>query len=244
MTTTTYEGCGSAVHEPEDHPEAQLALQGLPEAGCICSPCCRHALDEATQAHPGRSIVSDGCCGDPAHAARVSDHNPYTGDYLPARGYALAFDVTHDPARGMDAHAWADRLRLACQAGREARVKYIISRGRIASEIAGWAWRAYTGPNPHDHHVHVSIQPWAYASLTTWNYSPTEDPNMPLTREDLDAVGFKLLQYHEEKVEPALKALEGRLVAQERRTRTQVRRVLTAVSGVAVTAAAILAALQ
>lgn len=67
-----------------------------------------------------------------------------------------AADFTHDPAAGFDAHAFADRL-LAEQ---DPRLRYVISRGRIGSGPAGTSpgkWRRYTGSNPHDHHVHVSV---------------------------------------------------------------------------------------
>jgi hypothetical protein len=105
-------------------------------------------LAQINAAYPNRSKVADGSIGDAAHAASVSDHNP--DQY----GVVRARDYTHDPAHGFDVHAMADRLI----ASRDPRIKYVISRGRIASAtISPWVWRTYSGTNPHDHHAHVSV---------------------------------------------------------------------------------------
>ena len=70
-----------------------------------------------------------------------------------------ALDITHDPANGCDANAIAEAIRLT----RDPRVKYIIWNKRICSfkSVAGkqpWAWRRYTGKNPHTEHVHISVR--------------------------------------------------------------------------------------
>jgi len=99
---------------------------------------------------PNRDKSSDGTIGDTSHSARVSDHNP------DANGIVHAMDLTHDPASGFDSYAFADMMLLA----RDSRVKYIISNRRIAAGNGGpapWTWRHYSGINPHDHHVHVSV---------------------------------------------------------------------------------------
>ena len=96
--------------------------------------------------YPNRSKRSDGTIGDRAHASRASDHNP-------RHGIVHALDLTHDP-RNLDVHALADRLR----ASRDSRISYIISNRRIASAKNGWAWRRYTGSNPHSGHMHISIR--------------------------------------------------------------------------------------
>lgn len=99
---------------------------------------------------PNRSKVSDGTVGDTAHSARKSDHNSDTG------GVVRALDLTHDPAHGIGGRAIAEAIR----AGRDGRVKYVISDGEIMSGNAGpspWAWRKYTGSNPHRHHIHISV---------------------------------------------------------------------------------------
>lgn len=120
---------------------------------------------------PGRSKVSDGGIGDPAHASRKSDHNPWV-DLRGGRGVVTARDFTHDPAGGCDAGVLAEQIRAA----RDTRVKYIIWNRRIASSssIGGaepWAWRPYGGANPHNHHVHISVQPdqARYDSEAQWN---------------------------------------------------------------------------
>jgi hypothetical protein len=105
---------------------------------------------------PKRSKDSDGSIGDTSHSARASDHNP------DGAGVVHAIDITHDPKGGFDSYAFADLL-LERQ---DPRLKYVISNRRIGSGPAGpspGAWRKYTGVNPHDHHVHVSIVSGALA---------------------------------------------------------------------------------
>lgn len=100
-------------------------------------------------AYPGRSKVSDGTIGDEAHSSRTSDHNPNP------KGIVCALDITHDPSHGLDAGKMAETLRLS----RDPRIKYLISNGRISNpDIAGGAWRKYTGKNPHNHHFHISVK--------------------------------------------------------------------------------------
>ena len=120
--------------------------------------------DEVNAAHANRSKVSDGTIGDPAHAARVSDHNP------DGQGVVRALDLTHDPAGGLDAHELADRIRLRAQSGEDDRPKYVISNGRIASDIAEWIWRTYFGSNRHTQHSHTSVRPGAQGDRPgPWN---------------------------------------------------------------------------
>lgn len=111
---------------------------------------------EADMIAPTRSHASDGTVGDPAHAQRVSDHNP------DARGVVHAIDLTYDPQHGFDSRAEGEALRLRCLAGLERRVKYLVSYdGRtdiIASPVAGWAWRRQRGRD-HASHLHISILP-------------------------------------------------------------------------------------
>lgn len=118
---------------------------------------------------PGRSKASDGTIGDAAHASRDSDHNPWVVDA--GVGVVTAMDITHDPAHGCDAGALAQRI----VAGRDPRVKYVISNRRIANSAsiggaAPWTWRPYGGSNPHEKHVHVSVkaQRAAYDDESPW----------------------------------------------------------------------------
>ena len=124
--------------------------------GCTPAPACRAALAEATRLWPNRRKTSDGICGDPRHQARVSDHNA-----------GNAWDLSHDPAQGCNAHLIVERVRQR----RDPRVKYIISNGRICgpgSRGGGWDWKRYTGSNPHTQHSHVSIWPSARNDTRPW----------------------------------------------------------------------------
>lgn len=127
------------------------------------APSVAAGLAEATRRWPHRSRASDGTIGDAAHAARQSDHNP------DARGVVHAFDLTHDPAHGVDCEQLASHLVRV----RDARVKYLIWNKRICSSTH-WAWQPYTGKNPHTHHLHVSIRNTTAAELDT---SPWWDMN-------------------------------------------------------------------
>lgn len=115
---------------------------------------------QVNDCYPGRSKKSDGWIGDPAHAARTSDHNPNKA------GVVTALDITHDPSGGLDAGKLAEILR----ASGDPRIKYIISNRRIAN--SGKPWRKYTGSNPHTMHVHVSVVTSAklYDDASDWDW--------------------------------------------------------------------------
>lgn len=109
-----------------------------------------HLRDQVNAKYPGRSKASDGTIGDTAHSARKSDHNPDAG------GVVRALDLTHDPRNGFDSYKFAEHL-LHVQ---DPRLSYVISNGKIGSGPRGpspGVWRKYTGANPHDHHVHISV---------------------------------------------------------------------------------------
>lgn len=96
-----------------------------------------------------------GTIGDAAHQAGTSDHNP-EGD-----GTVDALDIPHQPSIGLDAHKVADNLLRS----HDRRIKYIISNSRIGGDEAyakrnntkAWTWGPYTGSNPHNQHIHVSV---------------------------------------------------------------------------------------
>lgn len=134
--------------------------------GCDPAPTCRAALAEATGRWPGRNRASDGICGDARHQASVSDHN-----------LGNAFDLTHDPARGVDAHGLVEGMKQR----RDPRVKYIISNRRIWNPSVSPHWRPYNGSNPHEKHAHVSIKAGARGDTSRWwgstpGPSPTPTP--------------------------------------------------------------------
>ena len=111
-------------------------------------------LEQVNQMAPGRSKASDGSIGDPRHQSRNSDRNPWVIDGN--IGVVIARDITHDPANGCDAQKIADSI----VASRDPRVKYIIWNRRICnSKVQPWTWRPYTGTNPHNKHVHISVLP-------------------------------------------------------------------------------------
>lgn len=130
--------------------------------------------DQVNKLYPNRSKSSDGTIGDEAHQATVSDHNPN------ANGVVTALDLTHDPAHGFDSYAFAETLRLS----RDPRIKYIISNSRIFSKIISpWVWRKYTGTNPHDEHVHISVGD-NYDDVTPWKL----DSVGPIPNREMDII--------------------------------------------------------
>jgi hypothetical protein len=104
-------------------------------------------------AFPKRDEESDGWIGDPAHAARVSEHNPCwtcTGDQY---GIVRATDTDID-----DNDAGRDlRKEILNSVIWHPAVWYAISNGIIYSRTHGFNALKYTGPNAHTKHVHVSI---------------------------------------------------------------------------------------
>ncbi len=145
-----------------------------------------HSLDqllaEINVYAPDRNKASDGSIGDANHSSGTSDHNP-----CDCHDAVCARDFTHDPGGGFDSYAFAHWLAERTQ-GPEARVKYIISNGKIASgqgqSYPAGVWRNYTGSNPHDHHVHVSVRHGSelFNNAGSWNWSsgatpgPTPEP--------------------------------------------------------------------
>lgn len=120
--------------------------------------------DQANAVAPNRSRASDGLVGDPAHAARDSDHNPHP---VPGVGAEMvtALDLTHDPGNGFDSYAFAEVLRLH----RDARIKYVISNHRSFNS-GTWTWHDYTGDDPHTNHVHISVLDAPISDTrTAWN---------------------------------------------------------------------------
>jgi hypothetical protein len=114
--------------------------------------------DQVNLKAPGRNKSSDGTIGDARHCSGrgTSDHCARVRDG--AVGVVTAIDITHDQTNGCDAGAIAESIR----ARKDPRVKYIIWNRRIANSspvggAAAWAWRTYSGSNPHDKHVHISV---------------------------------------------------------------------------------------
>lgn len=105
------------------------------------TPAAIAVLRQATAISPSRTKASDGLLPSKAHIHQNpnSDHN--TG---------LAVDLTHDPAKGIDCHDMYEQLKS------DKRVKYLIFKGQIW--IPGRGDKPYTGSNPHNKHLHISIK--------------------------------------------------------------------------------------
>ncbi len=105
------------------------------------TPAAIAVLRQATALWPKRKKASDGLLPSSAHIKQSpnSDHN--TG---------LAADLTHDPDNGVDCKDIYKRLQS------DARVKYLIFKGRIWNQVDGE--RVYSGKNPHNKHLHISIK--------------------------------------------------------------------------------------
>jgi hypothetical protein len=153
-------------------------------------------LDEINAAAPLRSKISDGSIGDAAHATRDSDHNPWVT--FGGQGIVRARDFTHDLGGGLDCNELAKALAAliavgghpACRSG-----AYVIWQRRIFSfDRRNEGWRPYTGSNPHDHHLHISValDPSGFDSTRPWFVmSHKEDDDMPYTdwpEKDRDAL--------------------------------------------------------
>jgi hypothetical protein len=108
-------------------------------------------LRQATALRPNRDKASDGLLPSAAHIKQNpnSDHNT---------GYAV--DITHDPVFGINGHEVYEHLKS------DKRVKYLIFKGEIWTPEKGD--HKYTGPNQHDHHVHISIKDECGSDTSPW----------------------------------------------------------------------------
>ena len=141
-------------------------------------------LAEVNAMAPRRNKASDGGIGDAKHSAAVSDHNPNRAGVWRAR------DFTHDPAGGLDCNALA--TALVPLLGRHPALgsgAYLIWRSRIIStDRLSAGWRRYTGSNPHDKHLHVSVATAAsgYDSTAPWGIASPRVEAIATPREELD----------------------------------------------------------
>jgi hypothetical protein len=118
------------------------------------TPAAIAVLRQATALAPTRKKASDGLLPSAAHikASPDSDHN--TG---------LAVDLTHDTKKGIDCVDIFEKVK------EDARVEYIIFQGKIWSKArAKEGNRKYTGSNPHNKHLHISIKPELSKDTSPW----------------------------------------------------------------------------
>jgi hypothetical protein len=115
------------------------------------TPAAKSVLRQATALRPMRKKASDGLLPSKAHLAQSpnSDHN--TG---------FAVDLTHDPKNGINCHEVYEHLKS------DKRVKYLIFKGKIWSAEKGD--REYTGSNPHNKHIHISIKDNSGNDTSPW----------------------------------------------------------------------------
>ena len=116
-------------------------------------------FEEANRRAPQRSRASDGICASAKHTQQNpnSDHEPDQG------GFAHAGDLTNDPESGIDC---VELFRLLRER-RDARIRYVIFKRQVYlgpwsdgvqhGKRQPWIVKPYTGPNPHDKHMHVSV---------------------------------------------------------------------------------------
>jgi hypothetical protein len=123
-----------------------------------------------------RSKDSDGMIGDAEHQSRDSDHNPWVWDAANKKGIVTALDITHDPANKCNCSV----LAKSFETSKDVRIKYVIWNKQImnSSPIGGneaWTWREYSGKNPHDKHIHISVkcQQDICDSSLSWNINLT-----------------------------------------------------------------------
>ena len=118
------------------------------------TPAALAVLKQATALAPTRKKASDGLLPSAAHikASPNSDHN-----------LGLAVDLTHDPKKGIDCAEIFEKLK------EDKRVNYLIFQGKIWSkEKAKQGNRKYTGSNPHNKHLHISIKPDMGDDTSPW----------------------------------------------------------------------------
>ena len=140
-------------------------------------------LSQVNQEWPSRNKASDGLIGDAAHQATKSEHNPNSA------GVVTAMDITHDPANGAD----MNRLAEALTTSGDTRVWYVIFNRRIWE--AG-KWKPYNGANPHDKHLHISVNqsPYSYDDPSSWSIIRQGDSDMP-SNVDRSVAGQLLTAY-------------------------------------------------
>jgi len=156
--------------------------------GYYLAPALVSLRNEVNKAHPRRDKTSDGWIGDPAHAARKSDHNP---DYDPGDdGVVRALDIDHD---GIDKHELRRRVIA------DPRTEYFIQDGLIYTRQNGMRPARYTGTNKHDKHSHTSLRHGdTYERAGGWGYTGKGGAPAPSTsgKKSLGTVVSEVLAGH------------------------------------------------
>ena len=123
---------------------------------------------------PNRDRRSDGIWPSAAHTAAnpTSDHEA---------GNALDIDTNLSKTTN------ASLLFRRIKASKDPRVRYIIHAGRIWSPERGD--RPYSGTNPHDTHIHISVRETRRRDVREWRIEPTarKYPGRIIKRGERDA---------------------------------------------------------
>ncbi len=118
------------------------------------TPAAIAVLRQATALFPRRKKASDGLLPSAAHVKQSPDSDHNTG---------LAVDLTHDPKGGIDCADIFEKLK------EDKRVSYLIFQGKIWSrQKAREGNRKYSGSNPHNKHLHISINPAMATDTSPW----------------------------------------------------------------------------
>lgn len=153
-------------------------------------------LQKDLDAEFGENRPNDGTIGDTAHAARSSEHNPDNDPDPMPHGAVSAIDIYTD-ANGKTWITDAEFDKLLAIFKKDSRVWYVIHKKFIYSRTHGWKKTAYTGSNPHNTHIHLSLMQTkaAHDDTSSWKISgvkggstPTPDPKP--TGKDLPNLKF------------------------------------------------------
>jgi hypothetical protein len=117
----------------------------------------KRLLHQVNLLAPERSMKFDGTIGDLRHQATNSDHNPWVLDAGKNQGIVTALDITHTTGE-----CDCNKIAASLEKNKDKRVKYVIWNSRIMNSLTingspAWTWRPYSGRNPHDKHIHISV---------------------------------------------------------------------------------------
>jgi hypothetical protein len=130
--------------------------------------------DQIDAAYPNRDTTSDGWIADANH--------PSSSDHSPRNGIVHAIDVDEDNKVGdqvVGRALWDWLLEV-----RPAWFKYGIYEEQIVSSypsggVPAWTPRPYSGSNPHNHHIHISVlddRPFSGPHFTAQEHIMASDP--------------------------------------------------------------------
>lgn len=128
----------------------------------------------------------DGTIGDRAHQNRTSSHNPNK------RGSVNGIDISNE---GIDV-PYVVRAAI-----KHPSTWYVISKGYIYSRTYNFAKRRYTGSNPHNTHIHISIYDTVAAERSTvlWLREPVKVPVVPKPKPKVSSFPLPAGEYFSRK---------------------------------------------